>query len=203
MSTLVIDMAAPPTKRQLELIEAADPRHHQIFPAGTGIATLMAKVAGKKSVAFIQQPSAPALFLSMAYKAHRASKKAETGVKFTDDLMASGLQDGGTFDFFELRIQHVVFSYSALEASKLTAKMLKNDDEAVGDAIDGALLASKPWVKMSKKVQRAGDKLRRTVNYDGWMAYLSLEEIVNARAATEMDVVVRWAFEQGRRRRRP
>jgi hypothetical protein len=78
-------MAAPPTKRQLELIDAADPRHHQIFPAGTGIATLMAKVVDKKSAAFIQEPSAPALFLSMAYKAHRASKKAESGIKFTDD----------------------------------------------------------------------------------------------------------------------
>ncbi len=33
------------------------------------------------------------------------------------------------------------------------------------------------------------------------MAYLRLEEIVNARAAIEMEVVVRWAFEQGVRRR--
>jgi len=109
-------MAAPPTKSQLELIDAADARHHLIFPAGTGIATLMAKVVDKKSAAFIQQPSAPALFLSMAYKAHRASKKAESGIKFTDELMGSGLQDGGTFDFFELRMQHVIFSYGALEA---------------------------------------------------------------------------------------
>ena len=63
MTTLTVDPFASPTERQIELIAAADPRHHQIFAAGTGIATLMAKVGGKNPSDLVQQPSAPALFL--------------------------------------------------------------------------------------------------------------------------------------------
>ena len=87
-----------------------------------------------------------------------------------------------------------------MKTAKLTAKMLK-DHEAVGDAIDRVLLASKAWGKASRRIRKAQGRLRRIVSFDGWMAYLRLEEIVNARAAIEMEVVVRWAFEQGVRRR--
>jgi hypothetical protein len=87
-----------------------------------------------------------------------------------------------------------------VKTPKLSAKKLK-DQEALGDAIDKVLLASKPWQKTTKKVQKAGHKLRRLASYDAWMMYLSLEEIVNERAAVENGLLVRWAFEQGRRRR--
>jgi len=37
------------------------------------------------------------------------------------------------------------------------------------------------------------------VNAKAWNVYLRLEEIVNERASFEQDVLVRWAFREGRR----
>jgi hypothetical protein len=50
----------------------------------------LAKVGRNDPSDLVQQPSAPALFLSLAYRAHRASKSAEGRIKFTKELMGSG-----------------------------------------------------------------------------------------------------------------
>ena len=54
---------------------------------------------------------------------------------------------------------------------------------------------------LSKKIRRWGRRLHEAVDADAWMLYLRLEELVNDRAVMEQDLLVAWAFEQGRTRR--
>jgi hypothetical protein len=84
---------------------------------------------------------------------------------------------------------------------KLTAKIVA-DNAALHDASIEALSKSKDWKKASRRIVRAQDKLRRHANVDAWLAYLRVEEVVNERAAVETDILVKWAFEQGRQSRR-
>jgi hypothetical protein len=84
---------------------------------------------------------------------------------------------------------------------KLTSKVLK-DEDALGDAIDRVIGSSKKNRKLSKKVRRAQRRLRRAVDDRAWQLYMALEEAVNARALLQDDLLIRWAFREGRRRRR-
>lgn len=79
---------------------------------------------------------------------------------------------------------------------------LLTGDEAIEIVIDAVMLGSKPLRKLTKNVLRAQQRLRRRVDDDGWKGYLKLEEIVNARASMQMDVLVRWALAHGSRSRR-
>jgi hypothetical protein len=77
-----------------------------------------------------------------------------------------------------------------------------SDVDAFGSAIDQMLLRSKRYRKMTRRVLRAQGRLRRAVRWKGWARYLRLEEVVNERAGHENELLIRWAFEQGRRSRR-
>ena len=92
-----------------------------------------------------------------------------------------------------------------MKTSKRTPKLTRKivtDDQALSDAIIEVLTRSKGWRKSCRKVVRAQDRLRRLANVDAWLSYLKLEEVTNARATIEADVLIRWAFEQGLRRSR-
>jgi hypothetical protein len=43
------------------------------------------------------------------------------------------------------------------------------------------------------------EDLQRAVNRRAWKTYLRLEEITNDRTSRETDMLVRWAFEAGKR----
>ncbi len=84
------------------------------------------------------------------------------------------------------------------KAPRLTKTILNNED-ALGLAIDAALLRSRPWHELNRRVRKLQRKLRRMMTRDAWVTYLLLEEVVNERAAIEADVLVAWAFKSGRR----
>jgi len=73
------------------------------------------------------------------------------------------------------------------------------DDDALALAIQDMLLGSRAMRKLTKMVRRAQDRLQRVVNRKAWAKYMVLEEHVNDRASQEVDVLVRWAFEAGKR----
>ena len=75
-------------------------------------------------------------------------------------------------------------------------------DEAIEIVIDAMLIGSKPLRAMTKKVLKAQRRLRKAVDDDGWKAYLKLEAIVNERASTEAELLVRWALSHGARSKR-
>ncbi len=84
---------------------------------------------------------------------------------------------------------------------KLTSKKL-TDEDALGDVIDQVIGSSKKSRTLTRRVLRAQRRLRRAVGDRAWQLYLALEEAVNARTLWEGDLLVGWAFHEGRRRRR-
>jgi hypothetical protein len=73
------------------------------------------------------------------------------------------------------------------------------DDNALALAIQEMLLGSRAMRKLSRRVRRAADRLHRVVNRKAWAKYMVLEEVVNDRATQEVELLVRWAYEAGRR----
>jgi hypothetical protein len=80
----------------------------------------------------------------------------------------------------------------------LTAAIV-NDDDALAVAISELLLGSPAVRRLSKRVRRGQDRLERAVDRRAWKRYLKLEELVNDRTSQETDLLVRWAFEAGKR----
>jgi len=85
-----------------------------------------------------------------------------------------------------------------MKAPCLTADIM-NDDDALAMAVNELLLGSKAIGKLSKRVRRGQDRLERAVDRRAWKRYLRLEELVNDRTSREADILVRWAFEAGKR----
>ena len=84
-----------------------------------------------------------------------------------------------------------------MKSPSLTSKIM-NDEDALGLAIDEVLLRSKSWHNLNRRVRKVQRKMRRLMNYDAWVTYLQLEEIVNERAFIEGNLLVKWAFESRR-----
>jgi hypothetical protein len=80
----------------------------------------------------------------------------------------------------------------------LTAAIV-NDDDALSLAIQDLLLGSPAVRKLSKRVRRGQDRLQKAVDRRAWKRYLKLEELVNDRTSRETDLLIRWAFEAGKR----
>jgi hypothetical protein len=87
-----------------------------------------------------------------------------------------------------------------MKAPKLTGKIVR-DDLALSDAIIAVLSNSKGHRKFTKVILRQQCRLQHAVSPAAWMIYLRIEEAVNDRASYEEDLLVRWAFRQGRKRR--
>jgi|SRR5580658_6914143 hypothetical protein len=80
----------------------------------------------------------------------------------------------------------------------LTAAIV-NDDDALAMAINELLLGSKTIRRLSKRVRRGQERLQQVVDRRAWNRYLRLEGIINDRTSRETDLIVRWAFEAGKR----
>lgn len=108
-------MASP--EEQQRLLDAEDGRYFAIDKFGTGLASIATEERiGGAGVAF-GLPSAPALFLNLAYEAFAAYRGNDVIALF--DQHPQGLwPDNQTplFDFFEHFTAHVLFAYTALEA---------------------------------------------------------------------------------------
>lgn len=85
-----------------------------------------------------------------------------------------------------------------MKTPKLTKKIVR-DDLALSDAISAVLVRSKRRKNQTRDILRWQRPLRRAVTHDAWMLFLRLDEIMNDRTSHEQDVLVRWAFRQGRR----
>jgi hypothetical protein len=85
-----------------------------------------------------------------------------------------------------------------MKAPSLNAEIM-NDDDMLALAINELLLGSPAVRKLSKRVRRGQDRLERAVDRRAWKQYLKLEEIINDRTSRETDILVRWAFEAGKR----
>jgi hypothetical protein len=85
-----------------------------------------------------------------------------------------------------------------MKTPKLTRKIIR-DDLALSDAISAVLLASKKWNQHRKAVLKIQRRLHRLVSHGAWMVFLRLDGVMNERTSFEQDVLVRWAFRQGRR----
>ena len=86
-----------------------------------------------------------------------------------------------------------------MKAPCLTADIM-NDDDALAMAVNELLLGSPVVRKLSKRVRHAQDRLQKVMERRAWKRYLRLEEIINDRTSRETDILVRWAFEAGKRR---
>jgi hypothetical protein len=84
-----------------------------------------------------------------------------------------------------------------MKPPKLTKKIAR-DDLALSDGFTAVLTHSKNRRKLTKDILRWQRRLQGAVDGEAWRVYLRLEEIVNERASFEQDVLVRWAFRQGR-----
>ncbi|MBN4059217.1 hypothetical protein JYT22_01035 [Endomicrobium sp. AH-315-J14] len=83
----------------------------------TGTMRLLARINVGETAFDYPQPSAPALFLSVSYRAHCESRVAFQNARFGENLVeASESSYASMFDFFEARVQHIVFAFTALEA---------------------------------------------------------------------------------------
>jgi hypothetical protein len=85
-----------------------------------------------------------------------------------------------------------------MKTPKLTKKIVR-DELALSHAITAVLTNAKNRRKLTKDILRWQRRLQGAVDSEAWRVYLHLEEVVNERASYEQDVLVPWAFRQGRR----
>jgi hypothetical protein len=85
-----------------------------------------------------------------------------------------------------------------MKAPCLTAAIM-DDDDALAMAVNELLLGSKSIRRFSKRVRQAQERLQQVADRRVWKRYLQLEEIINDRTNRETDLIIRWAFEAGKR----
>jgi hypothetical protein len=71
---------------------------------------------------------------------------------------------------------------------------IMGDDDALALAIQDVLVKSRAMRKLTRRVRRAQDRLKRVVNGKAWARYMVLEEHVNDRASQEVELLVRQAY---------
>jgi hypothetical protein len=107
------------TPRQIELLKNEDRRFHAIDSVGTGLGMLAtSEKLSKRHVSF-GLPSAPALYLSLARKAHAQRIAIDVNSCFIEHPKPQGTWPEDhrlLFDYFELFIAEVIFSFTAIEA---------------------------------------------------------------------------------------
>jgi hypothetical protein len=74
-------------------------------------------------------------------------------------------------------------------------------DNRVHAAVDGLFIDSAEYAKHTRKILAAQDKLQQLASDDAWIAYLEIEQAVNARVSMMVALIARWAFNEGRRHR--
>ncbi|MBE0613795.1 MAG: hypothetical protein IH604_09040 [Burkholderiales bacterium] len=106
------------TDRQDALLAKHDGRYFSIGKFNTGLAMLTkAEKLGKKGHVDFGLPSSPALFLNLARRSYVRIKDNDPAAMFYKWQNSHvPVNSSCLFDYFELFISHVVFSFSALEA---------------------------------------------------------------------------------------
>lgn len=107
------------TPRQAELLEKEDWRFHAIDAVGTGLGMLATTEELAKRHLSFGLPSAPALYLSLARSAHGNRSAIDVDACFINHPIPQGTWPEDhrlLFDFFELFIAEVIFSFTAIEA---------------------------------------------------------------------------------------
>lgn len=107
------------TPRQVELLEREDWRFHAIDAAGTGLGMMATtEKLGERHLNF-GLPSAPALYLSLASTANKNRAAIDVETCFVSHPKPQGIYPEDhrlLFDFFELYLAEVIFSFTAIEA---------------------------------------------------------------------------------------
>ncbi len=105
--------------RQTELLEKEDPRFYSIFIFDTGLGMLAtSEKLGSDTVGF-GLPSSPGLFLNLALNSRKQIEKIKLEDCFDKHPKPQGTwpeDHKKLFDYFELMISQIIFSYSAIEA---------------------------------------------------------------------------------------
>lgn len=106
------------TNRQDDLLAQHDGRYLAIGKFDTGLAVLTtSEKVGNRSYVDFGLPSGPALFLNLARKSYVRIKDVEPATMFYKWENAKvPANHSFLFDYFELFLSHVVFSFTALEA---------------------------------------------------------------------------------------
>ena len=105
------------TQRQIELIEKEDWRFYAIDFVGTGLGSLATTEKYEKKNVSFGLPSAPALYLSLAQKAHQRRLIFDQTKFFVKHPEGTWVEDSKIlFDFFEEFSAEIIFSFTALEA---------------------------------------------------------------------------------------
>jgi len=81
---------------------------------------------------------------------------------------------------------------------RLTPAIL-NEPEAVSELASAVLRDNRRLRRLSAEIQRQQRKLRAVSTKRAWTAYLSVEEVTNARLGEVVQLVAQWAFAEGRR----
>ena len=145
------------TDRQDELLRREDWRFFAITKLGTGLGMIATtEVLPSGELANFGLPSAPALFLSLAFASHRKRAGIDAASLFDRHPAPQGTYpDNHTplFDYFESAIAEVVFSYSAVEA-------------AANESIPETFVYQRLWKAGQAPVSLTREEIERTVPLD-------------------------------------
>jgi hypothetical protein len=99
------------------LLEAEDGRYYAIDKFGTGLSSIVTTERIREANVSFGLPSAPALFLSLAYKAFIAYRNVDVRGLFDGHPQGVWPDDQTPlFDFCEQFAAHIVFAFTALES---------------------------------------------------------------------------------------
>lgn len=107
------------TERQTELLEKEDPRFYAIDKFDTGLISLSTTEKVGNEILGFGLPSSPGLFLSLALNYKKKVDQINLEDCFDKHPAPQGTWPENhqkLFDFFELMLGQIIFSYSALEA---------------------------------------------------------------------------------------
>lgn len=105
--------------RQTELLEKEDPRFYAIDKFNTGLASILTSEKVEKVILNFGLPSTSSLFLNLSLQAKREVDAINIDKCFDKHPNNQGIYPDDhklLFDFFELMITQIVFSFSAIEA---------------------------------------------------------------------------------------
>jgi len=105
--------------RQRELLENEDARFYAIDKFNTGLASIATTENVEKTVLSFSLPSTSSLFLNLSLQAKREVDAIDIQMCFKKHHEGQGTYPDDhklLFDFFELMISQVIFSFSAIEA---------------------------------------------------------------------------------------
>lgn len=155
------------SQRQDRLLGAEDGRHYAVDKIGTGLGSLATTERINSMIVNFSLPSAPALFLNLAYKAFVTYRDVEVPTLF--DLHPQGRWPDDVkalFDFCEQYAAHVIFAFTALEA--FANEVIANEVAENGYSYTTARARNK--AQPGEKVTYRGEAIERSVSLDEKLA---------------------------------